>query len=116
MSDTVKLNIKSKNLRGIITDTTEVSEKFIELPEVIEREKQEHTHKLELEQEFKKGYEKGIEDATSELNEIHSQDLLNQSKEFYEILSTFEEKIKVFENDFHKMVIHVSDGDVSQNH
>jgi len=109
MSDIIKLKIKSKSLKAIVTDDLGNTEGFTELPAVLEREKQEHTHKLELENEFNKGYKLGEENTTKDLQQKHAAELLNQSKDFYNILATFEDKIKVFENEFHKLVIHVSE-------
>lgn len=109
MSDVIKLNIKSKNLRAVIADSVDNNDGFTELPEVIEREKQEHAHKIELENEYKKGFEEGKIDATEHLKKIHSEDLLKQSQNFYSIISTFEEKLKIFENDFHSLVINVAE-------
>ncbi|MCB0751455.1 MAG: hypothetical protein KDC52_08280, partial [Ignavibacteriae bacterium] len=37
------------------------------------------------------------------------EDLLKQSQNFYSIISTFEEKLKIFENDFHSLVINVAE-------
>jgi len=108
MSEVIKLNIKSKNIRAVITDQVNGIDTFTELPEVLEREKQEHAHKLELENEYKRGYDEGHKAAVIDLEEKHLEELLNQSKDFYKILSTFEEKIKSFENDFHKLVAKVS--------
>jgi flagellar assembly protein FliH len=108
MSDIVRLNIKSKGIKAVFSDHGGLSEAFTELPEVLEREKQEHTHKLELENEFKKGYENGVEETRDELERKHSQELLEQSQDFYNIISNFEERFKNFENDFHKLVTKVS--------
>ncbi|MDX1699496.1 MAG: FliH/SctL family protein [Melioribacteraceae bacterium] len=108
MSDIVKLNIKSKNFKAVISDEIVSSEKFTEFPELLEREKKEQAHKLELENEYKKGYDEGQQLLKKELEKVHSEELLNQSKNFYNIISTFEEKIKTFEKDFHHLVINVS--------
>lgn len=109
MSDVIKLNIKSKKIKAVVSDIGEQSDGFKELPEIIEHEKQELAHKIELENEFKRGYDKGKEDSQKELEQLHSEELLNQSKDFYKILSTFEEKIKIFENQFNQLVISVSE-------
>lgn len=108
MSDVIKLNIKSKNIRAVISDQNSGIDTFTELPEVLEREKQEHAHKLELEHEFKKGFDEGHKSAVADLEEKHSKELLHQSQDFYKILSTFEEKMKSFESNYHKLVINVS--------
>ena len=108
MSDIIKLNIKSKNFKAVISDELSSTENFTEFPELLEREKEEQAHKLELEKEYKRGYEEGQQSVKMELEKVHSEELHNQSKNFYNIISTFEEKIKVFERDFHRLVINVS--------
>lgn len=108
MSDIIKLKIKTKKIKAFIPDNMGGVETFTELPQVIEREKQEHAHKLELENAFKKGFELGKTEATNKLEQQHSEDLLNQSKDFYNIISTFEDKLKSIENDYHTLVIEVS--------
>ena len=109
MSDTIKLNIKSKNIRAVIGDQNGPSNIFKELPEVLEREKQEHLHKQELEASFNKGYEAGKLEAENILEKKHSDELLDQSKGFYSIISTFEDKLKIYENEFHGLVIKLAD-------
>ena len=108
MSDIIKLNIKSKNLKAIITDHKSISDGFIELPEVIEKEKREHAHKIEIENEYRKGYDTGKKETSKFLEEKHSEELLSQSKDFYKIIASFEEKIKIFENNYHSLVLEVS--------
>ena len=81
---------------------------FTKLPEVLEREKQEHAHKIELEYEYKKGFDDAKSETINELEQKHSEELLIQSRDFYNIISTFEEKIKSYENNYHSLVIKVS--------
>jgi len=109
MSDAIKLNIKKKKIKAFVADHVENSGTFTELPHILEKEKQEQAHKQELENEFTKGYEAAKKQITEELEQKHSEELLNQSKDFYNIISTFEEKFKVFESDFHNLVIKVSE-------
>jgi flagellar assembly protein FliH len=109
MSDIITLNMKSKNVKAVISDHFGNSSVFTELPEVLEREKQEHVHKIELENEFKKGYDLGSAETANKLEQKHSDELLNQSRDFYNIISTFEKKIKTYENDYHSLVIKVSE-------
>jgi len=108
MSDVIKLNIKSRNIKAVISDHAEVLNGFVELPEVLEREKQESAHKIELENEYNKGYEVGKNEITSILEQKHSDELLSQSQDFYKILASFEEKFIVFENNYHHLVLKVS--------
>jgi flagellar assembly protein FliH len=109
MSDIIKLNIKSKNIRAVVADHRDNSAIFTELPEVLEREKQEHVHQQELEAEYTNGFQAGKLETEKTLGEKHSEELLNQSKDFYSIISAFEEKIKEFEKEFHGLVIKVSE-------
>lgn len=108
MSDAIKLNFKSKKIKAFIPDYNNNSESYTELPHIVEKEKIEQAHKHEMEEEYKKGYEEAEKNVTEELEQKHSDELLNQSKDFYSIVSTFEEKFKIFENDFHSLVIKVS--------
>jgi flagellar assembly protein FliH len=108
MSDAIKLNFKSKKIKAFIPDYNNNSESYTELPHIVEKEKIEQAHKHEMEEEYKKGYEDAEKNVTEELEQKHSDELLNQSKDFYSIVSTFEEKFKIFENDFHSLVIKVS--------
>lgn len=113
MSDVIKLNIKTKNIRAVVSDSNDENENFQEYTELIEREKEESAHKQELEQEYKKGFEEGEQKTKEELEKIHSEELLTQAQDFYGIIKTFEEKIKNYENDFHRLVINVA-GKISE--
>ncbi len=107
MSEVIKLNIKSKNIRAVVSDSIESSESFTEYTELLEREKEESAHKQELENEYKKGFEDGKKETKEELEKLHSEELLRQSEDFYNIIKTFEDKIKSYESDFHRLVINV---------
>lgn len=113
MSEIVKLNMKSKKIRAVVSDSMPDSESFTEYSEILEKEKEESIHKHELENEYKRGYEEGKQKTKEELDSLHSQELLKQSEDFYNIIKTFEEKIKNYENDFHKLVIGVA-GKISE--
>ena len=108
MSDTIKLNIKSKKIKAFIPDYNDTADNYTELPHILEKEKIEQAHKHEMEEEYRRGYEDAKKNVTEELEQKHSDELLNQSKDFYSIVSTFEEKFEIFENDFHSLVIKVS--------
>ncbi len=109
MSDVIKLNIKARNIRATIADNMGQSNTFVEMPEVLEREKQEIAHKLELEQVYQKGLADGKNELEKVLEEKHSVELLNQSKDFYSIISVFEDQMKTYENEYHKLVFKVSE-------
>jgi flagellar assembly protein FliH len=108
MSDVVRLNIKSKNFKAVISKQDEENKEFSDYGEILEKEKLETAHKMELEAEFKKGYDKAKNEVENYLNEKHNEEILTQAEEFYRILKTFEEKIKSYDNSFHKVVIEVS--------
>lgn len=108
MSDAIKLNIKSKKIKAFIPDYNDMSDSYTELPHIVEKEKIELAHKHELEEEYKRGYGDAEKIVSEQLEQKHSKELLKQSKDFYKIVSTFEEKFKIFENDFHSLVIKVS--------
>lgn len=109
MSDVIKLNIKSRNIRATISDNIGQGDTFVEMPEVLEREKQEHAHNLELEQAYQKGFEDGKNKLEKVLEDKHSEELLSQAKDFYTIISAFEDQMKTYENEYHKIVIKVSE-------
>ena len=108
MSDIIRLNIKSKKFKAVIASKDENSKEFAEYSELLEKEKIENAHRIELETEYHKGYEEGKREIEKYLNEKHTQEMLNQAEEFYKILKTFEDKIKSYDNNFHKVVIGVS--------
>ncbi len=108
MSDTIRLNIKSKKFKAVIASKDEDSKEFAEYAELLEKEKIEKAHRIELETEYHKGYEEGKQEVEKYLSEKHNQEMLDQAEEFYKILKTFEEKIKSYDNNFHKVVIGVS--------
>jgi flagellar assembly protein FliH len=100
--------MKSKKIKAFIPDYSDNSRNYTELPHIVEKEKIEQAHKNEMEEEYKRGYVDAEKIVSEELEKKHSDELLNQSKDFYNIVSTFEEKFKIFENDFHSLVIKVS--------
>ena len=108
MSDILKINIKSKKIKALVSDQIPNPEVFTEYSELAEKEKQEHVHEQELEEKFNKGLEQGRNIAKEELEKLYTKELQKQSEYFINVLSTFEEKIKKYENDFHRLVINVS--------
>lgn len=107
MSDVVKLSLKKKKIKAVVRDLDN-DDSFQEFTQLVEKEREEEVHKHELETEFKKGFEEGQIKAAEKLEEKHSEALLKQSEEFYNILKSFEDKFKSYENEFHKLVIGVS--------
>lgn len=108
MSDIIRLNIKSKKIKAVVAGKDKDSKEFAEYAELLEKEKIENAHRIELENEYHKGYEEGKKEVEKYLSEKHNQEILTQAEEFYKIIKTFEDKIKSYENNFHKVVIGVS--------
>ncbi|MBK8945013.1 MAG: hypothetical protein IPM32_07025 [Ignavibacteriae bacterium] len=108
MSDKIRLNIKSRNLKAIIQKKDEENKAFYDYAELLEKEKVENAHKIELENVYKNGFEVGKQNAEEKLSEKHNQELIEQAEEFYKIIKTFEDTIKQYENNFHKIVINVA--------
>lgn len=104
MSEVLKLNIKAKKLRAIIPDETGDSTGNSSYDSFYE----ENSIKKELESRFRSGYDTGYKTAQDEMEKSFSAQLMEQSGQFYNILSTFEEKFKQYENNFDKIVIEVS--------
>ncbi|MBK7980590.1 MAG: hypothetical protein IPK06_11475 [Ignavibacteriae bacterium] len=108
MSEKIRLNIKARNLKAVIAQKDEENKAFSDYAEFLEKEKIENSHKIELENEYQKGFEQGRLKAAEELNEKQSKELIEQAEEFYKILKSFEDNQKFYENNFHKTVIMVS--------
>lgn len=108
MSDKIRLNIKSRNLKAIIQKKDEENKAFYDYAELLEKEKIENAHKIELENVYKNGFEDGKQNAEEKLSEKHNQELIEQAEEFYKIIKTFEDTIKQYENNFHKIVINAT--------
>ncbi len=108
MSDVIKLNIKKKNVKAIISGGRDDNSGFTEFSQVVSNDELEKVSKSEVDEAYKKGYEDAKREITENLNQIHESELLKQSEEFYNIISTFEETISKYHSDFHKLVINVS--------
>ncbi len=100
MSEILKLHIKSKSLKAVVSGNDLVT------PIVAEYE--EDTVEKELEKRFADGYEQGYAKAKEELEEVSENELLKKTEEFYNILFNFETTLKEYENDFLKIVVNVS--------
>jgi len=108
MSNAIKLNIKKKNVKAIISNGSNDKSGFTEFPQVIANEELEKVAKSEVDDAYKKGYEDAKKEVTEDLTQIHESELLKQSEEFYNIISTFEETLNKYNKDFNKLVINVS--------
>lgn len=103
MSNVIKLNVKSKNLKAFVPAAGESAEQF---KGKLYDEKD--LMKREIEMRYKKGFEDGYNTAKEELEKQFTDELINKSEEFYKILSSFEEKLTSYESAFDKVVIGVS--------
>ncbi len=108
MSNTIKLNIKKKKVKAIISDRINNNAGFTELSKAIINDGIETVSKTEVDDAYKKGYEDAKKEITENLTQIHEGELLKQSEEFYNIISTFEDTIASYHSIFNKLVINVS--------
>lgn len=108
MSNIIKLNIKKKKVKAIISDGYNNKSEFAEFSETNVNEGLEKKSKSEIDDAYKKGYEDAQKEITEKLTQIHEGELLKQSEEFYNIISTFEETINKYHVNFNKLVINVS--------
>ncbi len=102
MSDVIKISVKNKKVKAIVGELTE---------EIIEKnEKQEERDIIneQLQEKYQKGFQEGYEKAKEELEKTYTEKLVEQSKEFYVILSSFEEKLKEYENELTRLIIGTS--------
>lgn len=98
MSNIVRLKIKQKSIKARIP---EADESFALSSE-------EDGYKKELETSFQNGYNEGYEAAKAELEKNFTQELVAKSEEFYNILSSFENKLIEYEEAFGNIVIEVA--------
>ncbi len=109
MSNIIKLNIKNKKVKAIITDSKNINKNFTELSDTLgSTENTEKISKHDIDQAYKKGYEDAQKIITEDLTQKHESELLKQSEEFYNIISSFEETIANYHYNFNKLVIDVS--------
>ena len=102
MSNTLKILIRSKNIKAVIAD------KRVEFIENEEVSKKEDIIAEQLEIRYQKGFQEGYEEAKKELEKKFTDKLISQSEEYYKILSSFENKITDYETEFDKIVAKVS--------
>jgi flagellar assembly protein FliH len=108
MSNIIKLNIKKKKVKAIISDGRSDKNGFTEYSEAVANEGLEKVSKSEVDEAYKKGYEEAQKEVTEKLTQIHEGELLKQSEEFYSIISSFEETINKYHISFNTLVINVS--------
>ncbi len=108
MSNTIKLNIKKKKVKAIISDGINNKVGFTELSHAITTDELEKVSKKEVDEAYKKGYEDAKKEVSEQLAQLHESELLKQSEEFYNIISTFEDTIAGYHANFNKLVINVS--------
>ncbi len=102
MSDVIKISVKSKKVKAVVGQLTE------EIVEKDEKHEEKDIINEQLEEKYKKGFQEGYEKAKEELEKTYTDKLVEQSKEFYVILSSFEEKLKAYENELTKIIINTS--------
>ena len=102
MSDVIKISVKSKKVKAVIGQLAE------EIVEKDEKHEEKDIINEQLEEKYKKGFQEGYEKAKEELEKTYTDKLVEQSKEFYVILSSFEEKLKAYENELTKIIINTS--------
>ncbi len=98
MSDVIKINLKGKKVKAVLTPEEGAKNSVVEIEdeEAVAKKLQQ-----EYERGFNEGYARGSEEAESQYVEI----LDEKNQEFYSILKAFEEKIEEYENSFSEIVI-----------
>jgi flagellar assembly protein FliH len=101
MSDVIKLNLKNKKIKARLmgSDTEEIAAKANE---------EEDLFKKELEKYYQKGFSEGYSSAKTELEKEYSDQLVQKSEQFYNILSNFEEKLVEYDESFTEIIVEVS--------
>ncbi len=105
MSDVIKLNISTKKIRAIVSDSTSESNGFMEYSESIKNKNEESKTQKEVDEAYTRGYEEAKQEVTERLEQFYETEILKKTEQFYKIISSIEEQIKNYENDFHKLVI-----------
>ena len=98
MSDVIKINLKGKKVKAVLTPEEGAKNSVVEI-----EDEESVSKKLQIEYErgFNEGYARGAEETESRYVEI----LDEKNQEFYSILKAFEEKIEEYENSFSEIVI-----------
>ncbi|MEE9430542.1 MAG: FliH/SctL family protein [Melioribacteraceae bacterium] len=108
MSSVIKLNISTKKIRAIVSDSDKELNGFTEYSESLKKEAIETATQKEVDEAYTSGYEKGKQEVTEKLEQFYEAELLRKTEEFYKIISTIEAQIKNYGNDFNKLVITTS--------
>lgn len=102
MSDIIKVAIKKNGIKakvkspnGNIVDDYDFNKEKFEI-------------KKKLKNEYEKGFEEGYKEANDKLKEKYESEVYKKSEEFYNILSSFEEKLNQYESSFDKIVKDIS--------
>lgn len=101
MSDQVKIKIKSKGIKARLPDSME-SGGYSDFNEA------EENFKREMENQYKIGFEDGYTTAQNELEMRFTEELVQKSQDFYNILSNLDQKFLEYEETFYKMVLATS--------
>jgi flagellar assembly protein FliH len=105
MSSVIKLNINSKKIRARVSDSNNDANGFTEYSQSLKKEAIETATRKEVDEAYENGYVKGKQEVTEKLEQFYEAELLRKTEDFYKIISSIEEQIKTYENDFHKLVI-----------
>jgi len=105
MYDVIKLNISNKKIKAIVSDSTSESNGFMEYSESIQKKQEESKTQQEVDEAYNKGYEEAKQEVTKRLEQFYETEILKKTEQFYKIISSIEEQIKNYENEFHKLVI-----------
>lgn len=101
MSDTIRLNIKSKTLRAFVPEQGADFSQFSVFSH-------EDSLQKEMEKRYQNGFDDGLKKAKEDMENEYSEELLKKTEEFYQILASFEQKIIDYEKTFDEIVIKVA--------
>ncbi len=102
MSDVIKLNLKGKKIRKVMTNEPETENAIVEIND-------EATIEKKLQNEYQRGFAEGYSKGSEETEKKYENLLYEKNEEFYSILKEFEEKIKEYEKSFAEIVIKLAE-------
>lgn len=101
MSDIIKLKIGKGNIKARLPSVDD-------LQGYNESEDSDNNFKRELENQYQTGFNDGYATAQSEYEMRNAEEITAKTQEFYNILSSFDEKLLEIENSFTKIVMELS--------
>ncbi|MBI9073633.1 MAG: hypothetical protein JEY94_18695 [Melioribacteraceae bacterium] len=115
MSNSVKLKVKAKRIKAHVPDEGSIIYEYNDEAQQFEADKQQDLVKqkeVELEEEMKLRYEtgfsEGFSEAKSELEKEFAAQLVQKSKEYYNVLAGFEGTLLEYEEAFNEIVLKAS--------